>query len=181
MRPMKYSKVKFEVKVNYLDKRESARIIAELKDLKWGKALMEIKLRENILNVESCALSLYKISKFLICKKENMIFPTLHEEYNREILMSLPTLVVDMGAVPHIAKGADVMRPGIKKIEGEFKAGDLVAVRDERHLKSVAIAVALTDSKECEKMSKGKIAENIHHIDDGVWKLVQKIKHLLDK
>ncbi len=169
------------MKVNYLSKRESAEIIARLKDLKWGGILREIRVKRNVLRVEDQDIALYKISKFLICEKEGMLFPTLHEEYNQEILTLLPAIVVDMGAVPHIAKGADVMRPGVRRFEGEFEKRDLVTVRDERNFKAIALALALEDLEKCERMTKGKIAENIHHVNDRIWKLVQKIKHLLDR
>lgn len=181
MRHMRFLEAKFNMKVNYLSKRESAEIVDHLKTLKWGKTLIEIKLKENILKVKTEDISLYKILKFLICEREDLFFPTLHEEYNREILELLPVIVVDMGAVPHIAGGADVMRPGIRRFEGEFRKGDFVIVMDERNLKTIALTLALEDSEKCEKMAKGKIAENIHHINDEVWKLVQRIKHILDR
>lgn len=167
------------MKVNYLSKRESAEIINHLRTLKWGDALKEGKLRENVLKIEVGDILLYRISKFLICKRGNLFFPTLYEEYNQDILMLLPAMVVDMGAVPHITRGADIMRPGVRRFEGKFERGDLVIVRDEKNLRSIALTLAIENLEKCEEMVKGKIAENVHYVDDEIWKLVQKVKHLL--
>ena len=40
---------------------------------------------------------------------------------------------VDMGAVPFVTKGADVMAPGIVASDEVIKEGDLVWIRDERN------------------------------------------------
>lgn len=167
------------MKVNYLSKKESAEIINRIKTSKWGNVLREIKLKENILRVEIEGILFYRISKFLICEKGDLIFPALLEEYNQEIFTLLPAMIVDMGAVPHITRGADVMRPGVRRFEGVFKKGDLVIVKDEKNLRAIALTLALEDLEKCEGMVRGKIAENIHHVDDEIWNLVKKIKHLL--
>ncbi|WP_243679594.1 hypothetical protein [Vulcanisaeta souniana] len=35
-----------------------------------------------------------------------------------------------MAQCPHIVNGADVMRPGIKEISGNFNTGDVLLIRD---------------------------------------------------
>jgi predicted RNA-binding protein (TIGR00451 family) len=37
-----------------------------------------------------------------------------------------------MGAVPHICNGADIMAPGIVKVEREFQARAMAVVVDEK-------------------------------------------------
>ncbi|MCX8187818.1 MAG: hypothetical protein N3F65_04325, partial [Nitrososphaeria archaeon] len=133
------------MKVNYLSKKESAEIINRIKTSKWGNVLREIKLKENVLRVEIEGILFYRISKFLICEKGDLIFPALLEEYNQEIFTLLPAMIVDMGAVPHITRGADVMRPGVRRFEGVFKKGDLVIVKDEKNLRAIALTLALED------------------------------------
>jgi len=49
----------------------------------------------------------------------------------------LPRVVVDMGAIPYVCNGADVMAPGITDMD-PFEAGDLVVVRDVAHGKALA-------------------------------------------
>ena len=70
----------------------------------------------------------------LIAKSNGELFPTLTF---KEIFPLIPKIVVDMGAVPYVCKGADVMAPGIVDIKGEFEENDLLLIIDERQSKSI--------------------------------------------
>ncbi len=87
----------------------------------------------------------------------------------------LPRLVVDRGAAKAVARGADLMAPGVRSVEGEFKAGDVVAIVDEQTGVAVAVARALEDAprirERMEAKGKGKVAENVHHVGDDVWEV----------
>ena len=85
--------------------------------------------------------------------------------------MELPRIMVDMGAVPHIANGADVMCPGIVGTAGEIGEGDLVVVVDERYGRVIAVGKAL---KSIEVRGKGKAVKNLHHSGDRIWKAVRE-------
>ncbi|MHC1601313.1 MAG: DUF1947 domain-containing protein [Candidatus Nezhaarchaeales archaeon] len=87
----------------------------------------------------------------------------------------LPRVVVDMGAVKHIANGADVMAPGIVRIEDDFAKDDLVVVVDERHGKPLCIGMALLSKAEIEAVSRGKVIKNLHYVGDKIW---NKLKEL---
>jgi PUA domain protein len=78
-------------------------------------------------------------------------------------------VVVDKGAVAFICRGADVMRPGIVRIEGEFDSGELILIVDEVHGKPVALGVSLMSSKEVGNASRGKMIKTIHHVGDKIW------------
>ncbi|MHC1626662.1 MAG: RNA-binding protein [Methanoculleaceae archaeon] len=97
------------------------------------------------------------------------VFPTLRG------IMDHPfperRLVVDMGAVPYMANGADVMRPGIIDISGDIRADRPLQVVDERHSKPLAVGIALYDADHIREMVKGKCARNIHHVGDDLWNL----------
>ena len=56
-----------------------------------------------------------------------------------------------------------------------------MVVRDERNLKTLAIAIALEHREKCESMVRGKIAENIHHVNDKIWKFIQEHKRIIEK
>src|SRR5437879_8781322 len=86
---------------------------------------------------------------------------------NNESLNTLPRIVVDMGAVPHICGGADVMAPGIRKVEGEFGEGGLVSVVDERHGKFLAVGQSLADSKTLRATKKGRWGRIWHIAGNG--------------
>lgn len=99
-------------------------------------------------------------------------YPTLLSSNKYEaIKRHYPMVHVDEGAVKPIATGADVMRPGIVKVDGEFKRGDVVLVVSPSG-KVIAIAVSLYDSGELVKMTRGKVLINIHHVGDALWKLM---------
>jgi PUA domain protein len=109
----------------------------------------------------------------LLFKHEKKIYPTLvFEEY----IKLMPKVVVDMGAVPHVCKGADIMAPGVRTYEGEFNRGDLVAVVDETHRKPIALGEALYDSHNAESVKQGAIVKNIHYVGDKAWELLKKVR-----
>ncbi|MEM1579917.1 MAG: PUA domain-containing protein [Nitrososphaerota archaeon] len=168
------------MKANYLSKKDSARFIEKLKSLDWFKKNLEEKI-ENVFKIEIDDLKIYKLGKTIILEKNNIFLPTLLEEFSKNILDSLPTLIVDMGAVPHIVNGADVMRPGVINVIGVFREGDLVVVRDQRHGKPIAICTALVDVDSFKTMVKGKVAKNIHYVNDKIWNLLQNVKNILIK
>ncbi len=85
----------------------------------------------------------------------------------------LRRVVVDMGAVPHVANGADVMGPGVTSADAEIRAGDIVAVVDERHGKPISVGVALVSGSEM-KTPKGKVVENVHHVGDEIWQATRE-------
>lgn len=82
----------------------------------------------------------------------------------------LKRVVVDAGAVPHVAGGADVMAPGVVSADEGISQGDVVVVVDERHGKPLAIGSALT-SGGAMKAPKGKIVKNLHYVGDPLWQL----------
>lgn len=88
----------------------------------------------------------------------------------------MPKAVVDMGAVPHISNGADIMAPGVVRFEGDFEKEELVIVCDERHQKPIAITIAIYDREESEKSKRGKILQNVHYVGDGLWRLMKQIQ-----
>lgn len=81
---------------------------------------------------------------------------------------------VDQGAVSHVAGGADVMRPGIKSIRGAFDKGSIVLVRDPRGL-VIAVGIALYSSGEMNGMTKGKVIQTVHHVNDRIWKIYEAL------
>jgi PUA domain protein len=52
-------------------------------------------------------------------------------------------VVVDMGAVKFVAKGADIMSPGIVEADPNIREGDVVVVVEEKHNKPLAIGRSL--------------------------------------
>lgn len=99
------------------------------------------------------------------------LFPSLYFIYKSNVPLNLPAVYVDAGAVPHILNGADVMVPGIKRIEGSFKAGDKVFVRELEKGRIIAMGVSLLSSAELEGAQKGKAVKTLHYLGDEIWQL----------
>lgn len=92
------------------------------------------------------------------------------------LIKTLPKVVVDMGAVPHICNGADVMVPGIVEIEGEFKEGAPVIVLDEKHRKAISVTKALMHSDVIKVLKRGKALKNLHYVGDDFWKVIKTLQ-----
>ena len=63
-------------------------------------------------------------------------FPTIKGALELDIQSRY--VVVDMGAVKFVIKGADIMSPGIIDADPNIKAGDLVIIIEESHRKPLA-------------------------------------------
>ena len=110
--------------------------------------------------------------------KNNESFLIILEKNKKQILKLVPHLkslnddtlyksvYVDRGAIPFIIKGADLMRPGIQKIEDGFDFGDVIIIRDEEHSKNLAIGKSLFSSVDMNTQEKGKSIEIFHYFGD---------------
>jgi len=78
-------------------------------------------------------------------------------------------VTVDMGAVPYIRNGADVMAPGIVDADPTIRAGDLVWIQDERNHRPLAVGRALMDGPTMAREERGKAIETVHHVGDDLW------------
>jgi len=108
----------------------------------------------------------------VVTNEGEYVIPTLfliHKSPRGSLLPSFPKAVVDAGAVKRIINGADVMRPGIKKLEGDFNKGSIVFVADEKG-RTIAIAASLYSKGEIEQMEKGKVLLNLHYLGDRAWR-----------
>ena len=86
-----------------------------------------------------------------------------------------PKIVVDMGAVPHVCNGADIMAPGIVRVEGEFGKGDLVLVVDEKHGKPLALGESFYDAASMRNTKQGAVVKNVHFVSDKIWNLAKTL------
>ncbi len=80
-------------------------------------------------------------------------------------------VTVDMGAVPFVTKGADVMGPGIVDADPSIVPGDLVWVRDVRNGRPLMIGEALVSGEHMMTKASGKAIKSIHFVADKLWKV----------
>ena len=88
-----------------------------------------------------------------------------HERYR----LTSKFVTVDMGAVPYLVNGADVMAPGIIDADPSIRKGDIVWVRDERNLKPISIGRSRVSGDDLVSSTKGKVVETIHFVGDFLW------------
>jgi len=147
----------------------------------FGKVSEKLKLNlkqifKTQLNVELIQTEFAEIyiinGKPLLAKIENTIFPTL---IFTEFAASAPKVFIDMGAVPHVCNGANIMAPGITSFAGKFKEGDFVLVVDEKYCKPIAIGEVMYDIDSARKVASGVVVKNIHYVGDRIWNFIKKI------
>ena len=85
-------------------------------------------------------------------------------------LEKFPHVMVDMGAVKFMCKGANVMRPGIKNFS-EFQKDSVICIIEESHNKFLAVGKTLVSSEEMANMEKGEVIKNLHYISDKFWEI----------
>ena len=127
--------------------------------------LFSFKSRVEIFDIGSEQLYLIE-GKPLFFKISELVIPTLLFD---QFYTTLPYIVVDMGAVPFVCKGANVMVPGIVSVKDEFEKDKLVVIIDEKHAKPLAIGKSLYSSNEIRKMKQGIVIKNLHFVSDKIW------------
>ena len=104
---------------------------------------------------------------------ENKVFFTLHGLYKYHPKDYF--VVVDMGAVSFVSKGADIMTPGIIDADIKIKKSDYVWICDERYHKPLAIGKALMTGEEMKTKKTGKAIKNFHYVSDRLWNLSKQV------
>ena len=157
---------------HFLKEKETKGIFLEISRM-FGINIEKIlgsKIRVEIDEIKIADLIIFN-GKPLLARSNGQLFPTLSYEI---FFPFLPKIVIDMGAIPYICKGADVMVPGIISKVGKFKENDILFVTDERHNKPLAIGLALYNFEETEPMKHGKILKNLHYIGDTLWNYLKR-------
>ena len=76
---------------------------------------------------------------------------------------------VDMGSVPFVCNGANVMAAGISAVSPEIIKGQYVWIREENHQKPLGVGKAILDADEILSSNQGKAVEALHYIGDKIW------------
>ena len=129
--------------------------------------------RANVEVVESDVGEIYLIeAKPILYKSEGRVLPTL---LFTQFTAKAPKIVVDMGAIPYVCKGATVMAPGIVRVESDFAKGDLVLIVDMKHGKALALGESLLDSQTAKETKKGPVVKTLHYVSDKVWDYIKTL------
>jgi malignant T-cell-amplified sequence len=150
------------LKSNLISKSETNTVLKNVTE-QWGIELPKIK-NLKVHQIENNA-QIITGKGIKILRIDDDYLPFLSET---EMLERFPNVMVDMGAVKFMCKGANVMRPGIKK-NTEFEKDKLVCIVEESRHKFLAIGKSMVSSAELENMDKGEIIKNMHYISDKFW------------
>ncbi|WP_455368447.1 DUF1947 domain-containing protein [[Eubacterium] cellulosolvens] len=154
-----------------LKKSEIKKIFPEINKFKDELGFDEKRTRIEIIATDTGSLYLFE-GKPLLFRYEDKLIPTL---FFTRYITSAPKIEVDMGAVPHVCNGADVMAPGVQKVIDEFSKGDFVLIIDEKYGKVIAIGEALFNSDETIKLNKGKVIRTLHYVGDNVYEVSKRV------
>ncbi|MFA5452328.1 MAG: RNA-binding protein [Candidatus Methanomethylophilaceae archaeon] len=126
---------------------------------------------------ESDAVDLAESPDFNLIFVNNDVLGIIYQEKPfltvRGILKYKPqarAVTVDMGAVPYVTNGADVMGPGIVDVDPNIKEGDFVWIRDAKNQVPLAIGISLRSATGLMEKEKGKAISTIHNVGDKLWK-----------
>ncbi|MFX1319726.1 MAG: PUA domain-containing protein [Promethearchaeota archaeon] len=104
---------------------------------------------------------------------QNEVYPGLPALISKNV--QLPEVVVDMGAVPYIANGADVMAPGIVNLNDQLNVGDLAVIIDQKNQVPLAVGRMLLSAEVVKAVNKGRAIETLHYVGDQLWKLAKEL------
>jgi len=92
-----------------------------------------------------------------------------------KVLEMFPSVTVDEGAIRFLLNGADVMRPGIRKLDDWGSPRTIVVVKEEKKGRAIAIGLSTVSGSEASAMTKGSCLKNLHHVGDRYWTLHKTI------
>jgi len=92
-----------------------------------------------------------------------------------EALSMFPSATVDAGAIKFLLNGADVMRPGVRKLDDWGGKGRTVVIREEQKGRAIAVGTSTVTSGEAQAMTKGVCLKNVHHVGDRYWALYKTV------
>jgi len=156
------------LKSNLISKSETAVLLKTVSE-KWNMEFPKIKNLKVHQILDDAQIITGEGIKILKINEDYL--PFLSET---KMLERFPNVMVDMGAVKFMCKGANVMRPGIKKFT-EFEKDDLVCIVEESRHKFLAVGKAMTSSTELENMEKGEVVKNLHYVSDKFWEIGKTI------
>ena len=152
------------MKTNLISKSETAQLLKIVSE-KWKIDIPKIK-NLKVYEIDN-DIQLITGNEIKILKVYGEYLPFLSEVL---MLKKFPFVQVDMGAVKFMCKGANLMRPGIKKFS-EFSQNDIVCIVEESQNKFLAVGKSEVDSSELENMEKGEVVKNLHYISDKAWEI----------
>ena len=156
-----------------LKSKQAKQLLSEISERLKVNADALFGAKANVEVVEADVGEIYLVNgKPLFFKVEEKLLPTL---LFQDFASHAPKIVVDMGAVPYVCNGADIMAPGVVRVEGEFDKGEWVLVVDEKHGKPLAVGESLSDAASVRSTKQGAVVKNVHFVSDKIWNFAKTL------
>ncbi len=109
-----------------------------------------------------------------------VLAPTIHCLSTKGSEWMHGRVLVDKGATLALARGAHLMIPGVRAVEGSFNQGDVVAVlyQDTRAPVMVGIAEMPADelAKAAGEKRRGRAVKRLHYVGDPLWHIASSLR-----
>ncbi len=158
------------MKSNLISKSETSQVLSQISS-QWKIQLPKLK-NIKFHHIDDKGIIITGVGLTAIKIGENIV-PFLDDILT---LKKFPNVMIDMGAVKFVCKGANIMRPGITKFS-DFDIDDIVCVVEESHNKFLAVGKAKMSSKQINDIDKGEAIKNLHYISDEFWENRKEIKY----
>ncbi|AEM38088.1 PUA domain containing protein [Pyrolobus fumarii 1A] len=158
-----------------LSKRDRRKLLEEIKS-RWPEVPLSSEPDVEVISDKKEGIEeLYIIDgKPAFARIENKLIPLI--SYLLDVGVDwLPRIIVDEGAVRPLTRGANLMRPGIVSVEGEFNRGDIVVILEPVKRIPIAVHEALVDSSEVANMERGVVSKRLHYMGDRLWKYARSV------
>jgi PUA-domain protein len=156
-----------------LKTKQAKQILTEVSERLKVNADALFGSKANVEVVDADVGKIYLVNgKPLFFKAGKELLPTL---LFQDFTSQAPKIVVDMGAVPYVCNGADIMAPGIVRVEGEFGKGALVLVVDVKYGKPLAVGESLYDTETTRSIKQGSVVKNVHFVSDKIWNFAKTL------
>ena len=154
-----------------LSRRDSAEMIQKI-EASLGKSLGLPKSAQiECMEPEEGHVFIF-VDEFVFIKKDERFVPFLGSS---KTLGLLPSAEVDEGAIKFLLNGADVMRPGIRRLDDWGGPGSFVVIKEEKKGRAIAIGLGMVSGAEASAMTKGSCLKNLHHVGDAYWSLYKQV------
>lgn len=158
------------MKIYNIPRREISQIINSMNESLTTE--VEGKFKDaKVIKLEEAEVILIE-ERFQLVRKDGRIFPFLRDQ---DLLDHLPIITVDKGAIKFVCNGADIMRPGIVKLEGEFGKESIIAIKEESHGKFISVGLSIFSSEEIRASERGAMIKNLHFVGDRLWEIMKAV------
>ena len=104
--------------------------------------------------------------------KKYRYIPHLKSSGVKSLDCAFKKIIIDVGAVPFLLKGADMMRPGITHIDEGIEKGECVIICDEVKQLIIGVGFSLYSFEELQEMKVGRVIEVVHYFKDAYYEVV---------